>query len=103
MLLSHRQLNASGQPTHRIADSRRLSEFTTPILKPCKQKGAAKQDSLLFDEGNGISTQKQQYDHTAIINVVRHEVNKWRELTEPSAWSVMVETVTIIQHWRHHT
>lgn len=98
----HWELDASGQPTQRITDSRRLAEFITPIPKPRKQKGAGKQDSLLFDEGHGLSNQEQQYDHTAIINAVRHEVNKWRELPDPSAWRVTPETSRLLQHWRHH-
>ena len=36
------------------------AEFITPIPKPKKQKGAAKQTSLIFDEG--LSTQEQQGD-----------------------------------------
>ena len=98
----HWELDASGQPTQKIADSRRLAEFITPIPKPRKQKGAGKQDSLLFDEGHGLTTKEQQYDHTAIINAVRHEVNKWRELPDPSSWRVTPETVRLLQHWRHH-
>lgn len=98
----HWELDASGQPTQRITDSRRLAEFITPIPKPRKQKGAGKQDSLLFDEGHGLSNQEQQYDHTAIINAVRHEVNKWRELPDPSSWRVTPETSRLLQHWRHH-
>lgn len=98
----HWELDPSGQPTQRITDSRRLAEFITPIPKPRKQKGAEKQDSLLFDEGHGLSNQEQQYDHTAIINAVRHEVNKWRELPDPSSWRVTPETSRLLQHWRHH-
>lgn len=98
----HWELDTSGQPTQRITDSRRLAEFITPIPKPRKQKGAGKQESLLFDEGHGLSNQEQQYDHTAIINAVRHEVNKWRELPDPSSWRVTPETSRLLQHWRHH-
>ena len=74
----HWELDATGQPTQQIAPSRRRAEFITPIPKPKKQKGSAKQESLLFDEGKGLSTQEQQYDHTAVINAVRQEVDKWR-------------------------
>ena len=76
----HWELDATGQPTQQIALSRRRAEFITPIPKPKKQKGGAKQESLLFDEGKGLSTQEQRYDHTAIINAVRQEVDKWRAL-----------------------
>jgi len=98
----HWELDASGQPTQKIAHSRRRAEFITPIPKPRKQKGGAKQDSLLFDEGLGLSTQEQRYDHTAIINAVRHEINKWRDLPDPNTWRVTPETARLLQHWRHH-
>jgi len=98
----HWELDASGQPTQRISDTRRRAEFITPIPKPRKQKGG-KQESLLFDEGKGLSTQEQQYDHTAIINSVRQEVDKWRALPNPNDWRVTPETARLLQHWRHHS
>jgi type III restriction enzyme len=76
----HWELDGSGQPTQQTLGTRRRAEFITPIPKPRKQKGGVKQDSLLFDEGLGLSTQQQRYDHTAIINSVREEVIKWRAL-----------------------
>jgi type III restriction enzyme len=98
----HWELDISGQPTQQIAHSRRRAEFITPIPKPRKQKGGAKQDSLVFNEGLGLSTQDQRYDHTAIINAVRQEVNHWRALPDPSTWRVTPETARLLQHWRHH-
>lgn len=96
----HWELDEAGQPTQRIAESRRRAEFITPIPKAKKQKAAAKQDSLLFDDG--LSTQSQQYAHTAIINGVRQEVDKWRSLPNPNDWRVTPETARLLQHWRHH-
>ena len=92
----HWELDNTGQPTQQIVDSRRRADFITPIPKPKKQKG---QDSLLFDD---LSTQRQAYDHTAIINAVRQEVDKWRMLPNPSDWRVTPETARLLQHWRHH-
>jgi type III restriction enzyme len=68
----------------RMVDHRRPAEFITPIPKPKKRKG--KRSSLVFDEGLGFSTAKQQYNHTAIINSVRNRVDKWRRLAERSDW-----------------
>ena len=62
-------------------EHRRPAEFITPIPKPKKRKGA-NQSSLVFDEGMGLSTANQQY-HTAIINAVRNQVDKWRQAAEP--------------------
>jgi type III restriction enzyme len=100
--IRHWELDPYGQPTQKIAESRRRAEFITPIPKPRKQKGGAKQDALVFDEGLGLSTQEQRYDHTAIINAVREEVNKWRLMKDPASWKVTPETARLLQHWRHH-
>ena len=98
----HWELDASGQPTQQILDFRRHAEFITPIPKPRKRKGAAEQQQMVFDEGKGLSTDEQQYDHTAIINGVRQHVDKWRSLPNPNDWRVTPETARLLQHWRHH-
>ena len=96
----HWELDDQGQPTQKIIEHRRSAEFITPIPKPKKRKG--KQSSLVFDEGLGLSTAKQQYNHTAIINAVRNQVDKWRRLPNTSDWRVTPETARLLQHWRHH-
>lgn len=97
----HWELDASGQPTQRIIATRRRAEFITPIPKPQKQKGGGQQGKLTFDEGHGLSTRAQQYDHTAIINALRQEVDQWRQLPA-DLWRVKPETARLLQHWRHH-
>ncbi len=97
----HWELDSSGQPTQQIIETRRRAEFITPIPKPKKQKGA-KQADLIFDEGKGLSNEDQQYSHTAIINAVRQEVDKWRMIPNPNDWHVTPETARLLQHWRHH-
>ena len=92
------ELDKTGQPTQQIIETRRPAEFITPIPKPKKQKGA-QQAALLFDDA--LSTQAQQY-HSAIINSVRTEVDKWRALKSPNDWRVTPETARLLQHWRHH-
>src|SRR6202790_5009022 len=75
----HWELDAHGQPTQQIIEKRRRAEFITPIPKPRKRKGAAEQQQIVFDEGKGLSTEKQQYDPTsAVINELRREVDQWR-------------------------
>jgi type III restriction enzyme len=96
----HWELDSQGQPTQKIIEHRRSAEFITPIPKPKKQ--GRKQSPLIFDEGLGLSTAKQQYDHTAIINGVRNQVDKWRRLPNASDWRVSPETARLLQHWRHH-
>jgi type III restriction enzyme len=98
----HWELDDSGQPTQQIVDRRRAAKFITPIPRPRKRKGKAEQSQLLFDEGKGLSTEDQQYDHTAIINGVRLQVDKWRSLPNPNDWKVTPETARLLQHWRHH-
>ena len=98
----HWELDDQGQPTQQIIESRRRAEFITPIPKPRKRKGSAAQQPIVFDEGQGLSTQEQQYDHTAIINAVRQQVDQWRSLPNPNHWQVTPETARLLQHWRHH-
>src|SRR5690606_25180085 len=78
------------------------SDFITPIPQARKRRGAPEQKSLGFDEGQGLSTADQQYAHTAMINSVRREVDRWRALSNPADWRVTPETARLLQHWRHH-
>src|SRR5688500_3772344 len=95
----HWELDASGQPTQKIVESRRRADFVTPIPKPKKQKGATKQQGLAFEEHTSA---QQQYSHAGIINGVRAEVDRWRALPDPNTWGVTPETARLLQHWRHH-
>ncbi len=100
--LRHWELDASGQPTQKIIETRRKAEFITPIPKPRKRKGSAAQQAMVFDEGKGLSTEKQQYDPTSIINELRQQVDQWRSFQNPNDWHVTPETARLLQHWRHH-
>lgn len=77
-------------------------KFITPIPKPRKRKSNAGQAAIIFNEGKGLSSEKQQYETTAIINEVRHQVSAWRARTNPAHWQVTPETARLLQHWRHH-
>ena len=81
-------------------DRRRRAEFITPIPKPKKRRGS-RQEELDLDEGKGLSTKKQAYDLTSIINEVRGQVDTWRNLPA-SQWQVTPETARLLHHWRHH-
>ena len=61
-----------------------------------------KQADIVFDEGEGLSTAKQQYDPTSVINEIRSFVDEWRSLANPNLWQVTPETARLLQHWRHH-
>ena len=95
------ELDEHGQPTQKILEKRRAADFITPIPKPRKRKIPA-QEQLVFDESKGLSTKEQQYDPTSIINLVREEVTKWRNLPNSLDWHVTPETTRLLQHWRHH-
>src|SRR5436190_7486877 len=96
----HWELDETGQPTGHLIDRRRRAEFITPIPKPKKRRGSRQQE-LVLDEGRGLSTKKQAYDLTSIINEVRGQVDTWRNLPA-SQWQVTPETARLLQHWRHH-
>ena len=97
----HWELDETGQPTQKIIEARRRADFITPIPKPKKRKGKSDQTQMGFDD-KGISTDEQAYDHTAIINSVRNQVDRWRSLPDPNEWKVTPETARLLQHWRHH-
>jgi type III restriction enzyme len=96
----HWELDKDGQPTQLIVDRRRASELITPIPRARRQQGGD-QESLALGDAT-ISTSSQQYAHTAIINGVRDEVEKWRRIPNPNDWRVTPETARLLQHWRHH-
>ena len=99
----HWELDATGQPTQNILETRRRAEFITPIPKPKKRKQAAGvQEEMHYEDDSGISTAQQQYDPTSIINEVRGYVDTWRQLPHSSQWQVTPETARLLQHWRHH-
>jgi len=98
----HWELDSQGQPTQQIIERRRRAEFITPVPKPRKRRTPASQQALIFDEGVGISTARQQYDPTPIINNLRQRIDQWRMIEDPSRWGVTPETARLLQHWRHH-
>ena len=89
-----------GQPTQRTLEKRRRAEFITPIPKPKKRKNRPQQE-IVFDEGKGISTKKQQYDPTSIINGCA-KTSIRGEPCPPQPMQVTPETARLLQHWRHH-
>lgn len=98
----HWELDDQGQPTQRIVENRRQTEFITPIPKPRKRKGEAEQQEIVFDEGKGLSTEEQQYELMAVINELREQVGRWRNWPNRNEWQVTPETARLLQHWRHH-
>jgi type III restriction enzyme len=73
----HWELDPDGQPTQRQVEHRRRAEFVTPIPKPKKRRATGAQQDIVFDEGLGLSTAKQQYDPASIINELRQHVDHW--------------------------
>ena len=98
----HWELDDQGQPTGRIIEIRRAAQFITPVPKPRKRKDSVFQTQLVFDEGKGLSSEKQQYDPTSIINAVRRQVDLWRLIPNPNDWQVTPETARLLHHWRNH-
>ena len=99
----HWELDPQGQPTGYVIERRRSAEYITPVPKPKKQKATPKdQRAFVFDEGAGLSTEKQKYDPVPIINELRRRVDVWRALPNSADWGVTPETARLLQHWRHH-
>ena len=101
----HWELDGDGQPTQQILDNRRRASFITPIPKAKKRGGKKKDDDqpeIVFDEGLGLSSEKQQYDLVGYINEIRKKVNAWREIKNPDQWKVTPETARLLLHWRSY-
>ncbi len=96
----HWELDDNGQPTNRISDKRRIAAFITPIPKPRKRRGSRVQAELVFNEGKGLSTAKQQYDPNSNINAIRRQVDEWRTRPNSNDWNVTPETARLLHHWR---
>ena len=102
----HWELDADGQPTNLLIDSRRRSDLITPVPKAKKRKAPKVQielDLAAGDEGlAALNTAEQRYDPTPIINELRGYIDTWRSLPNPHQWQVTPETSRLLQHWRHH-
>jgi type III restriction enzyme len=100
---SHWGLDEAGQPTMEIIEHRRGADFFTPIPKAKKVRvGDIEQKDLAFSDSKGLSTEDQQYDQTALINELRVQVERWRDIEDPNAWKVTPETARLMQHWRKY-
>jgi type III restriction enzyme len=98
----HWELDADGQPTTRIIETRRRSDLITPVPKPKKRRQNQKQGSFVLGSGDDLSSEEQEYNPTPIINEVRTHVETWRALPNPDQWLVTPETVRLLKHWRSH-
>jgi len=96
----HWELDADGQPTNRVLETRRQSKLVTPVPKPKKRKQSKGQLAMAFDAGDDLSSQEQEYNPTPIINEVRTYVETWRNLANPEQWLVTPETARLLKHWR---
>ena len=98
----HWKLDKDGQPTSQLVPRRRLAEFIAPAIPPPKKRRRSEdQRGLAFREDKGLSTDKQQYDPTPIINALRQRIEVWRDIPNPNQWHVTPETARLLQHWRH--
>lgn len=83
----HWELDADGQPTNRLIESRRRSDLITPVPKAKKRKASkgptAQVELELTADDEGLSTAEQKYDPTPIINELRGYVDTWRALPNP--------------------
>ena len=94
----HWELDSQRQPTDRIIEYRRRADFITPIPKPRRRRA---QRAFVLDEGEGLSTEEQQYAETAeTLNEIRQHVDQWRRLPNPNDWGVTPQTARLLRHWR---
>ena len=97
----HWELDAEGQPTHRILDGRRPAEFVTPFPAAQQPGAGTAQARLRIDRHEGLSTDGEKY-LTARINTVRRHIDRWRDIPNPNDWGVTPATARLLRHWRSH-
>jgi len=85
----HWELDADGQPTNKLIESRRRSDLITPVPKAKKHKApkgpTAQVDLELTADDEGLSTAEQKYDPTPIISERRGYADIWRALPTQTA------------------
>ncbi len=97
----HWELDAEGQPTHRILDGRRPAEFITAFPAAQQHGASTAQPRLKIDPHEELSTDDEQY-LTARMNTVRCHVDRWRDIPNPNDWGVTPTTARLLRHWRSH-
>ena len=97
----HWELDENRQPTNRRVDTRRPASFITPIPKPRKRR--RQQAEMVFDRAAAaVGSENQSYDLTPIINNLRQQLQRWRQLPAHQ-WGVTPATARLLEHWRHHS
>ena len=94
----HWEFDDDRQPTGNINERRRPATFMSPVPRP--RRGGV-QPQMVFDEGQGLSSEAQQYELSARIEELRKLVGAWRELPRKN-WQVTPETARLLDHWRRH-
>lgn len=69
----HWELDKEGHPTYRIIEARRCGR---------------NQEELVFDAGDGLSTEEREYTPAPIINEIRGYMESGRNLPKPEQWQV---------------
>ena len=80
----------------RLSSSRRFPNQSS------KKEPLSSSRKLGLGEATEVSTDKQKYEHTEIINAVRRQVDEWRKIPDPHQWQVTSVTASLLQYWRHH-
>ena len=92
----HWELDANGQPTHLLIETRRQVRFDSPIPAP-KKRGGGTQLELAADPAED---DEAKFDLARVIQELRGEVTRWRQLPNPQQWQVTPETARLLAHWR---
>lgn len=74
----HWELDETGRPTGVRQNGRRPASFVTPVPAPRKQGGRG-QKELQLDR---LTTDSQRYDCRPIVDELRLQVDRWRELED---------------------
>jgi len=95
----HWEMDDEGRPTDRVIESRRRSELISAMPQAKSKKSGGTQSEMELS-AKGLEGLGVEFNVTEFVNEIRHEVDAWRRLPNPSQWQVSPVTQRLLTHWR---
>ena len=95
----HWEMDDEGRPTDRVIESRRRSELISAMPQAKSKKSGGTQSEMELS-AKGLEGLGVEFNVTEFVNEIRHEVDTWRRLPNPSQWQVSPVSQRLLTHWR---
>lgn len=95
----HWEMDDEGRPTDRVIESRRRSELISAMPQAKSKKSGGTQSEMELS-AKGLEGLGVEFNVTEFVNEIRHEVDAWRRLPNPSQWQVSPVSQRLLTHWR---